>query len=1015
MKLSKVVERFDEGIVSSVDEKDIPDNAASWSQNVDGETIPGKLIGRYGDTLFTAAASAAIKSMKKNVFLTNSDKTQDLVGYNAADGKLQTISDFFGTIGAITDQLTPGTGKTVAMEVQNDAVHVGYGKTSSEPSKWVGKIEYGQFGGTKPSGIQCVNAELAPPVIFPVLYKTFSDGTYLYGIQFQGTKIFKVTIATGVFTVSKQDFVSTQGLAYNTTYLFLYDKAGTHGILYRLNLADLSIYETYPLDGFITPGGALNTSTGYGQFTDTVISDIEISTAHIWFSAWREEGFVLDGTALGNYNSDFALVYSYAIASLVNGTAFHPANRSPLNSQISGASQGGLVNNAGDPSYFPAKTPLVKAVDANYMGYLTKVVAYVNPDGPGPGIAVGWSVILLSEGLTGYVNLNNASGLLFRLEDGTHAFTSGIKLTGIGADIIYLLSGESNESFYAYLTTGFPWTVAGKAWSASTWITALIATGGDTQAKYGDLTTVYSAYQSQDATYYTIVVVSATGSTGAEHTMKVTGATGLIGSGVFKYYSPLFITTEAFTSTVGNFSTTKRYFYAACFEYDKFQISPFPKYLIPSTVLAGTATNSIKVTVTLTNVSTISARVNAVHIFRAESASTGKYTPDSNYRLVKTIDIIPTINSTADTNWGVHKHTFIFDTGEYGVAYEQETGIAETLSNSTLNYELSTQYQGYHFVARCFNSELVDTTNGASTATKMLFRSKLQCFDQFDWSNDFLVLPKIPTALAAFNGKVYAFADNEIYTINPQGLYIEDIYNGVGCINEQSVFVTEYGMFIIDGNNIYQHDGRTPIPIGGAIKFVTNPNGFGLKSTYLANATTYRPFIGSLLKYNYMLFGFADVTNINSLGVTIFFAYHIHQKRWEYWTMTSTITGISTAATEPGFITGKYGEGYFSCDAGTFLICDSSTTRMQFLWYSKNFTMDLPSSRKRIYKVESLSSGTAYTLTVSYDDGASFGSVGKVYTTRIMLKFVGHTNGTSLVSATSIYYRKLEGETNANI
>jgi len=1002
MKSTQNVERFDEGIISSVDEKDIPDEAASWSFDVDGETEPGKLIGRFDDTLVTANSAAAIKSAKCNTFLTNSDKTQDLVYYNGYDGKIQTITDFYGSIGGITDQVTSISGKTVCMQVQNDAVHVGYGKTSSEPSKWLGRIQYGQFGGSAPSGIQCVNAELAPPQIFPVLYKTFSDGTYVYGIEFEGTKVFKITIATGVVAISTQDFVSTQGICkIDATYFYLFDKDGSYGTLYKMKISDQSIYETYPLDGFITTGGDL--ATCGGVCTDTVIVDIEKSASYLWFVSSSTIGFKVVGLS---GTTDAAFLYNFQISSLVNGTAFHPADRSPTTAPS--LSDGGFyTGTTGTPSYSIPPSPLIPAVETDRIIILVKVIAPI-VDGSGSYSSVYTGAILVKEGNAAGTVLSDSGCLYFQLEGGTHNFANGCYLAGVGSNHIFLVTETGSGSLRLYIAIAggaSDWTSTARAWTP-----AFTGVNADASpVKSGGLTDITCCMISSIASYYTISTISSLGGLGAFYTFKV-NASAVQSSIVAVAYAQTTIDAESFVSTVGTFSTSKRYFYTIAFSYDKFQLSPFPVYLVPATVVVQSTTDSIKVTLTLSNLSTISSRVDSAYIYRAESGNTSKYTPDSLYRYVDQIDLTKAINTISDAFWGQHSYQFIIDTGEYGTAYEQETGVAETLPSTTLNYELSTQYQGYQFVARAYNSLIPD-------ASKMLFRSKLQCFDQFDWSNDFMVLPKIPTALASYNGKVFAFTDTEIYTINPQGLFIEDIYVGVGAFNEQSVLVTPYGMWIIDSNNIYNHDGRVPSPIGNAIKFAAASYAIGLKTTYLADSTSYIPFIGSFLKYNYILFGFSKV----SYGVTIFYGYHVQQKRFDYWTISSTISGISTVSHYPGFINGKNGEIYFGGDSGLFSLA-SSATRKAFSWWSKKFDsivtvyfskIGKPLSRKKFYKTTLNSSGSAVTLTMSFDDGG-FGSQSAQYFKRLVVKLVGNNDGTSVVQALSIFFRILPGETNAN-
>ena len=98
-----------------------------------------------------------------------------------------------------------------------------------------------------------------------------------------------------------------------------------------------------------------------------------------------------------------------------------------------------------------------------------------------------------------------------------------------------------------------------------------------------------------------------------------------------------------------------------------------------------------------------------------------------------------------------------------------------------------------------------------------MYKSKPYRFDQFNFLEDFLVLPTTPTALAAFNGRIFVFDDNNTYQIEPNNLYIEDVIEGTGCMGQDAVFVNDYGMCFADKNSIYLHDGRRPVSIGESI------------------------------------------------------------------------------------------------------------------------------------------------------------------------------------------------------
>lgn len=166
-----------------------------------------------------------------------------------------------------------------------------------------------------------------------------------------------------------------------------------------------------------------------------------------------------------------------------------------------------------------------------------------------------------------------------------------------------------------------------------------------------------------------------------------------------------------------------------------------------------------------------------------------------------------------DTGWVLDEGKYsrqIMDDGTLGATYEARTGLSEVLDTIKIKYGISEEVSGYLFVGDCNHNRIKKASN-------MIFRSKPGMFSIFDYANDFLVLKSKPTALANFNGRLYAFDNSNIYRINPENLSIEDVFEGVGCINQNSVIVTEYGMFFADLNGAYMHNGQAPVKISDKI------------------------------------------------------------------------------------------------------------------------------------------------------------------------------------------------------
>ena len=146
-----------------------------------------------------------------------------------------------------------------------------------------------------------------------------------------------------------------------------------------------------------------------------------------------------------------------------------------------------------------------------------------------------------------------------------------------------------------------------------------------------------------------------------------------------------------------------------------------------------------------------------------------------------------------------------------GEIFENISGFNQTLTDIDVNFSLSTQVLDFMFVGNCYHKKIKDAEN-------MIFRSKPGKFSIYDWSNDFLSLPTRPLALASFNGKLFAFGREKLFRINPEQFFIESVMDGIGVINQNSVVVTDYGMFFCDANSMYMHNGSKPVDIGAAVR-----------------------------------------------------------------------------------------------------------------------------------------------------------------------------------------------------
>ena len=402
-------------------------------------------------------------------------------------------------------------------------------------------------------------------------------------------------------------------------------------------------------------------------------------------------------------------------------------------------------------------------------------------------------------------------------------------------------------------------------------------------------------------------------------------AAGTYASWTKRQVAPIDITlSQVGMENNSGFSALKEYWYKASFIYDGYQEGPLG---IATQLLIPLAKN-VEITMDLYT-ETLGTRVTGVALYRAESATDGTTEPTGFYRLVDIYDLNVSWKYSTDATWGVTRTKTVIDNYNLGASYEGRTGISEVLDHSIPNYSLSTDLNSHLFVAKCHHQLIKDANN-------YLFKSKPYKYDQFNWINDFLILPTTPTALKSFNGRVYAFDENNMYRIEPNNLYIEDTIEGVGCISQDSISVSDYGMCFANKNNIYLHNGTNSSPISIAIS-----RGDSTYSWENAD-TTYSP---KIVFYNKMK-SFVIVFKTTS-GVYATWAYNVIKKRWDLW-RNFMISGGSQDTNEPiSLILGKDGELIASCNSKMWTLMNDPTNVKPWDWHSKKLTLGQDTQIKR--------------------------------------------------------------------
>ena len=432
------------------------------------------------------------------------------------------------------------------------------------------------------------------------------------------------------------------------------------------------------------------------------------------------------------------------------------------------------------------------------------------------------------------------------------------------------------------------------------------------------------------------------------------------------------------------FKKNIKYFWKISFLYDGYQESQLSSAFSQTVDTSGDSTNAVNdmnVTITLKNIATsLPKRASHVNLYRADGASDvpAASNPEGYYRLVGSYELN---NAWSDSS--NDKTLLIQDTGTVTASYEARTGLPETIYDLTPKYSMSAQLNNQLFVGGCIHSGIDDASN-------YIFKSMPYNFDQFDWTKDILRLPTTPTALVSFNGRIYAFDNNNTYRIEPNNFYIEDIFEGVGCSSKNSVIVTEYGMFIADKNNIYMHNGQNPTAIATPILTSSNNNNGDSPRNFswLDNDSScidksYSPKLAFDSSRKALIVMFKSTHNLTIDGTTYQYfswVYTMTSNRWDLWTL-NTKQPLST-------VPGKNGEVLVSTDNKLVNYAGDTSLRKQYIWESKEFTMGADTQNKRFnnFLIAGSPSGTIGTNVYVELDGASSDESGSVSEFKISSK-----------------------------
>tara|TARA_R100000152_G_C6782269_1_gene219461 strand:+ start:3017 stop:6097 length:3081 start_codon:yes stop_codon:yes gene_type:complete len=1017
------ITKFVTGTVSNIADRDIPDDAASYSKNLDPTSVSGQLQAIKADVIVQDGSSGALGKGTNHAFINNGGN-RDLVWYDPDNNHIKYVTDLYGSKGDVTIA-TGGSsitsGDDVTFEQNNREIHIGTGNGSSHKPKWAGYIPHGQFTGSAPSGIQVEDANLLSPGRFPAMFSVCEDENYIYGVEYQGQYIYKFQKSDySLLEISKTRFVKLQvvalagdvanyGKTYSGNHLWVYDSGhSTYGTIYKVDRATLSIVQENQLTAAIcggvnyvtsmvestnmlwaashpTDGGYITANSVFRVATPTSTTSITFTNASPWAASAGTGESSLDGDYFSSdLNSDATAPTTARFYTVRNSLCLSAANTAEVCwftriTNATGAAvymayyQTGGVNHAYPlgqcawiikESYTQVSQPadnntVTKAYPVTFeVGVSNSLVSTdVIMDTLQQKAANGFiAKLFISHHPTG--NTDNMKISQYPLitqhssYNGIFSSTSAGQTNRIDADHVQYVPTEG--AVVQSLLTGQN-------------------TNGSSQAVAGYKLNIFGG-----SSYGAWAIVDGDLSSNSGYKLRSTLEMSIATSG---------------TNTEWNNSYT--YFYACSFVYDGYQESPLSSAVIDSS----NQTKNRSITLKIFNLAdsssslAISKRITHINLYRSEAVTANATFPTGFYRLVKSQKLDSSFAAKSSAQWGNYKEVVITDDKVEGASYEAYAGLPETIDRTLPHYALSTQLNNEMIIGKCYHPDIENSEN-------YLFKSLPYKYDTFDWTSDLLRLPIVPTALASFQGKVYAFSENDIYIINTQGMYIEDILEGMGCLNKHCVKVTDYGMCFADINNIYLHDGRQASPIGQTIlNEKAEQTGWLFKNTSTDPLVFFEGSTKSFVIYFQKQAG-------NGSADHLAWAYNVLRRRWDLW--------YGPTAGAVGGIVGKNGEMLIN-DGTNLRHMKGDSNYANWEFRTKNITLGASTQEKMFYKIRTVGDtgceiaysvdGGAYTSDVTSTNSVDISAANKK---KKALKIRLKGTGSEIIDSVGVVYRRLK-------
>ena len=717
------VSTFESGNIYIPDDRDMPDDAAAYSENIDPYGQAGSLQAVQEDATAILASVDA-----KRMAIINDEGTHRMVYVDNSDGDIKSIADVYAGSPSITDLEVGsfGAGEIAALQTNNKEVHMGLGKTRDP--KWVGIIPHGHFGAAAPAGLQIEDAELKKPSPFPLMHKVITDSsnTYVYGIQENGNYVYKLEVSTGkLIKRSKHFFTATRAMCLSSDgNLWVVDNVSSTLHLIKIDTEDMDIFIDVIFTGIAV-----------------TMTDIIENGTYIWFAIGKSDNTGQDSNWLFNKLKS-AFINAAGSQALTNKTPYKGSNHTNGTTVADGTWRWeGESAAANDDqisvTYVVPNICLFNGIGSTEWVGIVARIAIVNdqwsstPDegkpefyassGTTPAVGSyaavsghitnvdkGWILLIIKDNYTAGAVLDGTSAKV-------HAFNSDVD-TSLSLGAFAHSVNQNTET--SYLTVAFQHSTAAYT---KFWVHTKVGVNSN-----GTLLNAEQSSYSQANLHMDNAQVSADGSEwnifSKEDVEQWAKKSGTSDATAFKQ-SQVNFTNFALSGVTSAGTGHEKQFYAVSFLYDGYQESP----LSPWSMYDPANTQQITFTLRI-YASGLSKRITHVNIYR--SNGTGDSVPTGFFRLVDSISTKYGWSETAQPhtspNWGNYYEKDFIDNRDDGSSYEARVGISEAIDNTLPKYGLSAKVNNYLYIADCSHIDIDNATN-------YLFKSRPFNFDQFNW------------------------------------------------------------------------------------------------------------------------------------------------------------------------------------------------------------------------------------------------------------------------------------------